>query len=625
LTFPLGTVSDTIAVIVLGDAVLEGNETVLMRIVGVMSGTPTNTLAFGTIANDERTTFQSVNGGFATYGSTIPPSWCDYDKDGWLDLPLQHAQSPYVFQEIPGFRTLLAAGEYHGGAWCDYDKDSWPDLVMTPYVSNVETHVLLLHNQGNGTFANIAPSLGMDTQGFGETAVWADFDADGWPDLFLPFYSHAAPFRSFLYRNNGNGTFTERAVQAGVDLPGLPFEFRPEGASAADWDGNGTIDFYCAHHLFLNDGAGNFHDVRAQVGLPQIFEEGAKFIDYDNDGDLDLYLRPFASPRLFRNDGGTYTEVTAQAGLVPVDIYYGDNWADVDNDGDLDLLLLMDQAPARLMLNRGDGTFVRDTSFEALNIRPDLSAFGDLNHDHDLDFVVGASTKQLYVNNLQSMTSAGWLDLRVTVLDAQGFPIVFGATVQLRCLEDPPGRVQTRIVDGGSGYLTQSEYPVHFGGVANGHYALSVVFPSAAGSKVVVDSLDNAVLGHLDAATLPSRDIVIYRDGRVQFTLGPTEVPDYGWRLTSENPLGLAVPSPAFARTIWPFKLVAHGRTTIELYDLAGRRIRREDLGELPAGPHRWVWDLTDDHGRPAATGLYLARLMRDGQAIGSGRVMVTR
>src|SRR5262245_3518893 len=237
LSFPAGSVTDTIVVLVHGDDILEGNETVLMKVVSTTSANPTRPVAYGTIENDERTTFQFVNGGFATYNSTIPPSWCDYDKNGWLDMPLQDAQSPYVFQEIPGFRPLLAAGEYHGGAWCDYDKDSWPDLVLTPYVSNVETHVLLLHNQGNGTFTNAAPALGMDTAGFGETAVWADFDADGWPDLFLPFYSHVAPFRSFLYRNNGNGTFTERAVQAGVDLPGLPFEFRPEGASAADWDG----------------------------------------------------------------------------------------------------------------------------------------------------------------------------------------------------------------------------------------------------------------------------------------------------------------------------------------------------------------------------------------------------
>src|SRR5207249_4275306 len=126
----------------------------------------------------------------------------------------------------------------------------------------------------------------------------------------------------------------------GVALRGLPSELRPEGADAVDWNGDGSLDLYCASHLFLNDGTGHFTDVRAQVGLPVVFDEGAKFVDIDNDGDLDLYLRAETGPRLYRNDGGKYTDITTAAGLPKRPFFWGDSWADVDNDGDVDLLLV---------------------------------------------------------------------------------------------------------------------------------------------------------------------------------------------------------------------------------------------------------------------------------------------
>jgi hypothetical protein len=143
-------------------------------------------------------------------------------------------------------------------------------------------------------------------------------------------------------------------------------------------NGDGTLDLYCASHLFLNDGAGHFTDVRAQVGLPAVFDEGAKFVDIDSDGDLDLYLRTASGPRLFRNEGGMFTEVTAAAGLPGRPFFWGDSWADVDNDGDVDLLLVNTSPYAmELYLNQGNGTFVSDTAFAAARYDNFLSAWAD--------------------------------------------------------------------------------------------------------------------------------------------------------------------------------------------------------------------------------------------------------
>src|SRR5262249_38697177 len=149
----------------------------------------------------------------------------------------------------------------------------------------------LLHSESDGTFTNRAPALGMSIRGDAETAVWGDFDGDGWPDLFTPFYAHVAPYRSYLWRNRGDGTFTPLPATASVSLTGVPMSLKPEGAQAVDWNGDGYLDLYCASHLFVNDGSMNFTDVRAAVGLPEVFDEGADLVDYDGDGDFDLYLR----------------------------------------------------------------------------------------------------------------------------------------------------------------------------------------------------------------------------------------------------------------------------------------------------------------------------------------------
>ncbi|TMQ71024.1 MAG: VCBS repeat-containing protein, partial [Candidatus Eisenbacteria bacterium] len=241
---------------------------------------------------------------FPSYAGGLPPAWGDDDNDGDPDLPLVRNDGHGVFSEMPGFRTLLANGNYHGGAWCDFDRDGNLDLALQPYGSG--TRARLLKNQGDGTFVDMAPTLGMDIAGYGATAVWGDFDGDGWVDLFTPYYSYTKPNRSYLWHNNGNGTFTDVGVESGVELSNLPAGLNPEGACAGDFDDDGDLDLYCAGHLLRNDGTGHFADVRAAMGLPLVSDGAARWVDYDDDGDLDLSLRTAAGPQLFRNDGNQF-------------------------------------------------------------------------------------------------------------------------------------------------------------------------------------------------------------------------------------------------------------------------------------------------------------------------------
>ena len=204
--------------------------------------------------------------GFLPNGSnttSLAPAWGDYDGDGNPDLPLYRNDGNGRFTEIPGFLDLLAGGNYHGVSWCDFDRDGDLDASILSYVVTNPDHSLLLRNDGPAGFVDVAPVLGMDVSGNGETPVWGDFDADGWPDLFTPYYGHVPPYRSFLYHNLGNGTFADVTAAAGIVVDNTP-----ESAHIADYDDDGDLDLYCAAKLFQNDGTGVFADVRAQVGLP---------------------------------------------------------------------------------------------------------------------------------------------------------------------------------------------------------------------------------------------------------------------------------------------------------------------------------------------------------------------
>ena len=628
---PGDTVSDLI-VEVKGDTIFEGNEWMRVRLSHAIGAVVDDSVAYGFIDNDERTTFQHIDAGFTRYADgTLPDAWGDFNGDGYPDLPLFENGPDGVFHEIPGFRDLLAAGNYHGAAWCDFDRDGDLDLVLVGY-SGVDggepTPTRLLRNDGPAGFVDIAPSQGMNIVASGETAVWGDFDGDGWPDLFIPYYSFIYPFQSFLYHNNGDGTFTDVTLESGVALANIPAELRPEGAVAVDWNNDGYLDLYTASHLFQNDGTGHFTDVREAVGLPILFDEGCSFQDIDQDGDLDLFVRAEDGPHLFRNDNGHFTEVTASSGISADALAWGDNWADVDGDGDLDLYLIRDWKDACLMLNQGDGTFVRDSLFDQVHVIPDMAAWADFDRDGDVDLVVGDGwNRELYRNQLQSRPGIDGAILQVNVLDEGGAQTEYGATVRLKPLDGPPGFQQVRVVDGGSGYLSQDEYPVRFGGLSSGSYALEVVFPSPPGSRLVVDSLVNPLLGRIEPRNLIRPVITVRKNGTVELgDLGAASVASAP-PATPERAIqmGAPYPSPARKSVTIPIHMTHAARVSLSIHDLTGRLVRRLGTLDFQPGAHSVRWDLADDRGVPAPPGLYFCQFQVEGRRGDVRRVLVLR
>ena len=286
-------------------------------------------------------------------------------------------------------KTFILESNGSGVALLDYDKDGWLDI----YLVNGSTfdaldgkesspHAALFHNNGDGTFTDVAAQAGVtnDRWGFGVTV--GDFDNDGWSDIFVANYG-----KNRLYHNNHDGTFTDVAEKAGVTLGNWS-----SGPPWGDYDGDGRLDLFVSGYV---------HFDRNRLPYPKSEVMGFADCLFRGIGNLTCGPRGLQGEpdHLFHNNGdGTFTDVSEKAGVADKSKYYGMTaiFADVDDDGKPDLLVANDSTPSYFYRNKGNGTF-EDESY--------LSGFA-LNKDGREVAAMGIATGD-YLNN-------GRLDLFVT-------------------------------------------------------------------------------------------------------------------------------------------------------------------------------------------------------------------
>jgi hypothetical protein len=293
----------------------------------------------------------------------------------------------------------------------------------------------------------------------------------------------------------------------------------------------------------------------------------------------------------------------------------------------MDLLLVNNNPyPMELYLNQGDGTFVSDSTFAAAGISNFLSAWADVDDDGDLDAAIGATDRKLLVNHLDSLRAEphGWI--RVWVLDAEGRPDCFGATARLSEIGGGPGTIQTRVVDGGSGYLTQGEYPLHFAGLGHAHYSLEVRYTGPPGGEAVVDGRVAPILGDLVPEQLQNPNLFVFRDGRglVSAINGSKALAVSPDRPASDK-LSFPRPTPARGPVTVPVRLDGGDRADLTVLDLAGRRVRTLASDLTGEGSHLLTWDLKDEQGRRCPGGVYFARLAVNGNMTAQCPIVVLR
>lgn len=335
----------------------------------------------------------------------------DYDNDGWVDLYLTNF-GPNLLYHNRGdgsFEDVTASAGIHNPKWSvsasffDYDRDGFLDLYVANYVHYPQAKSctddagriefcgptsappvgdVLYHNRGDGTFEDVSVAAGIAAlAGPGMGVMTEDFNADGLLDVYVTNDGAA----NYLWINNGNGTFTESALMLGAAVNRFGRTQASMGVAAGDIEGDGDIDLIMTNmiregsRLCVNDGTGGFFDSTAEAGLAApslpMTGFGTAFLDFDNDGDLDLAVangrikhadlvagvdatNPLAAyaerNQLFRNIGrGRFENASALAGDFgqTVRIARGLAAGDIDNDGDIDLLVSNTHGPAELLRN----------------------------------------------------------------------------------------------------------------------------------------------------------------------------------------------------------------------------------------------------------------------------------
>ena len=300
----------------------------------------------------------TISSGTGDPASSFSCAWADYDKDGDQDLYVTNRNAPnrlFMNNDDGTFSDMAVTAGVDGGteygqaaAWTDYDLDGKVDL----FVANRYSRNFLFRNLGNGTFERADSAAGLSGTDAHRGAAWADYDDDGDPDLFISV--NFGP--NMLYENQDDGTFIEVAQSLGLDDPGPG-----TGAAWEDVDGDLDLDLFVANDasadlLYVNVG-GSFVEAASAAGLDHTgTSKCPTWADMDNDGDIDLLITTGTGVRYYVNDGsGQFTEASIGAGLDDSSLGEGAAAADMDADGDVDYYVVRSQFAAnRLYENDGN-------------------------------------------------------------------------------------------------------------------------------------------------------------------------------------------------------------------------------------------------------------------------------
>lgn len=421
--------------------------------------------------------------------------WGDYNNDGNLDIVMSGKSRIYRSNGDGSFTINAGLPELTGSsaAWGDYNNDGFLDIVLTGYTGS-EYFSGVFHNNGDDTFTEISAEL---TGVNGGSVAWDDYNNDGLLDLLITGYYATGNYISVIYRNNGDGTFTD--INAG--LQGVT----SGDAEWGDYDNDGDPDLiltgwspdlypdYRISKIYRNDGYDIFTEIYS--GLPGISSGSVAWGDYNCDGLLDIALSGDSNSgrltRIYRNNGDdTFSDINADI----INVRFSDvSWADYDNDGYPDLFISGQsqvEGVAKVYRYEGNDVFT-DIKADFRNFYDTNSAWGDFNNDNSLDLIVcgtnDSNRVQIYQNDIKKPNTVPSIPVNLSAG-------VSGQNIQLSW-------------DKASDPETNQEalsYNVYIGTSSTTADVLNPMSDLSTGKRTVVDGGNAGMMNSYDIKWLPS-------------------------------------------------------------------------------------------------------------------------
>ncbi|MDH4069908.1 MAG: FG-GAP-like repeat-containing protein [Ignavibacteria bacterium] len=531
--------------------------------------------------------------------------------------------------------------------WGDYDNDGRRDLFSHNFIVSTLYHAVPGGPLGV-MFEDVNASSGIQVCAQNGTgASWVDLNNDGLLDLYACEWDADRPpeqMVNYMFLNDGDGTFTDISVEAGIWVPQSPDNDNPMGFAFGDYDNDGDQDFFVANsppaptRLWRNEGVnGNgvpqFVDVAEEAGVAVTDDAqlgfGASWGDYNNDNFLDLIFTRNRDSRVWRNNGPggggvwTFTDVTGDFGLFDLGGFHDANFVDLDNDGWQDIIFVNvdnPDGPNRVFMNNGDPDANNDVTWAEVGALlgldyPDGAIRGIIPADYDnngtLDLVYwdrnGGASNRVYRNDARGNN---WIqfDLIGTVsnMDAIGARIKVKAGI----VPDEPPVTQTREVVAGAGFFDDIPRIQTFGlGKAVVAQIVEIAWPSGL-TQSIGPLLANQRYEIIEPA---ARVTAIHED-----------VPTENMESSALLELRPNYPNPFNPSTTIRYSLGVDSPVSVRVYNMVGQEVATLVDGFQKAGEQSIAWHGVNNFGQAVASGVYFYKI-RAGSAVITQKMLFTK
>lgn len=543
-------------------------------------------------------------------GDSRSVNWVDYDRDGDLDLFVSNGKNGGqnnffyknngngAFTKIDSLVINQDNSPSVGASFGDFDNDGYPDLFVSTWYNKKN---FLYKNNGDGSFTQLSSSTVMADFTYSETGTWGDYNKDGFLDLYVT--NSAGNTRNLLYTNNGDGSFTKQP-QTGF----LTDQYFSRNADFIEYNGDFLPDLFVVNegsqneNLYTNLGNGSF----SRTGNVPLLNNGGSSIssnyeDIDNDGDMDFFISNAEGGRnwMFLNDENSNFTKVAEPFNSDVANSFSSVFGDIDNDGDLDLFVsnafnsTATPMTNYLYINQGEGNFVRDTVTLASQTGWTYgAAFADYDKDGWLDLFT-ANCFGANQNNSLYRNSGGLNNW--LMIDLEGRRSNFdaiGSIVKVKVTENGVARWMTRRVSAQSGHCSQN-MQLHFGLGTATTIDSTVIYWSSGIVQNISGLSPNTFNRIVEDTTLTD----------IQTESGESTIHEFKLMQNYPNPF-----NPV---TTISYSIAISGEVKVRVYDILGMLVKEIYSGHKPAGNHSIQFDAAN-----LSSGIYLYELVSNGNRI---------